>query len=79
MSQAQSPSTEYTVAFVGFAPADQLVEAEVSSPLLDAELHPEGTARVQITTETVELKPKPRFSLSSFLLESLRNLFGDRR
>jgi len=50
--------------------ADELIEAELTSPALDPVMHPKGVLRVDINTD-VKKKPKPSAVLDAFHVESL--------
>jgi hypothetical protein len=71
---AAGPSTgrvEYQLTFIDYDSGAPLVEADLGSPVLDPVLAPEGVVRVKIHTDPVLVKPKPKFSLDSFHVNSL--------
>jgi hypothetical protein len=65
-----SLSMPYELTFVG-GYGDDDIEADLTSPLLDAILHPKGILRVIVTTDSSVRKGKPRFMLDAFHVHSL--------
>jgi hypothetical protein len=66
------PPVEYELAFIGRS-LDEVdrIEADVTSPLLDAAMHPDGSLRVVFFTRAAGSKDEPGFVLNSFMIASL--------
>lgn len=71
MSDTNLGDVSYELTFVNYDSGALSVEAELTSPVLDSILAPGGVVRVKIHTDPVVVKPKIRFPLNSFHVNSL--------
>lgn len=70
MDDTISSGVQYELTVVDYDAGDSVVEAEVRSPLLDPDVHPDAVVRVKFLAD-VTAKPKVRFTLHSFQIDSL--------